>query len=99
MVCLSRASPSKPAIWRTFLCRSPRGSCSSCMLRFAPLPRSAEPELLDAPTHDLAALADNMRDLRTLDRYLGGTALTWQALWPLLRALPPGTTASLLDVA
>jgi SAM-dependent methyltransferase len=63
------------------------------------LPRSAEPELLDAPTHDLAALADNLRDLRVLDRYLGGTALTWRALWPMLRVLPPTTPATLLDVA
>jgi SAM-dependent methyltransferase len=63
------------------------------------LPRSAEPELLDAPAHDLAALADNLADLRALDRYLGGTALTWSALWPMLRALPPGTPATLLDVA
>jgi SAM-dependent methyltransferase len=63
------------------------------------LPRSAEPELLDAPTHDLAALADNLADLRALDRFLGGTALTWRALWPMLRALPPGAPATLLDVA
>lgn len=63
------------------------------------LPRSAEPELLDAPTHDLAALADNLRDLRALDRYLGGTALTWRVLWPMLRVMPPGTPATLLDVA
>jgi SAM-dependent methyltransferase len=64
-----------------------------------PLPRSTEPELLDAPAHDLAALADNLRDLRALDRYLGSTALTWRALWPMLRALPPGATTTLLDVA
>jgi SAM-dependent methyltransferase len=63
------------------------------------VPRSAEPELLDAPEHDLAALADNLRDLRALDRYLGGTALTWRALLPMLRALPPGTPTTLLDVA
>ncbi|HEU5099838.1 MAG TPA: methyltransferase domain-containing protein [Roseiflexaceae bacterium] len=63
------------------------------------LPRSAEPELLDSPAHDLAALADNLRDLRALDRYLGGTALTWRALRPMLRTLPPGTPATLLDVA
>src|SRR5215207_3192484 len=69
------------------------------MPTLAPLPRSAEPELLDAPTHDLAALADNLRDLRALDRYLGGTALTWRALWPMLRALPPSAPATLLDVA
>jgi len=69
------------------------------MLILPPLPRSAEPELLDAPAHDLVALADNLHDLRVLDRYLGGAALTWRALWPLLRVLPPGAPATLLDVA
>ncbi len=69
------------------------------MTTLFPLPRSAEPELLDASTHDLAALADNLGDLRALDRYLGGTALTWRALWPLLRTQPPGVPATLLDVA
>jgi len=75
------------------------GGNLSIVPTFAALPRSAEPELLDAPTHDLAALADNLRDLRALDRYLGGTALTWRALWPLLRELPPATSVTLLDVA
>jgi len=65
----------------------------------SPLPRSAEPELLDAPAHDLAMLADNLRDLRALDRYLGGTALTWRSLLPMLHALPPGAPTTLLDVA
>src|SRR5215212_3285437 len=69
------------------------------MLLFPALPRSAQLELLDAPAHDLAALADNLRDLRVLDRYLGGTALTWRALLPMLRALPSSTPATLLDVA
>ena len=70
-----------------------------------PLPRSAEAELLDRPSHDLAALADNLRDLRDIDRYLGGTALAWGgwglaiALRPMLQTLPPGARATLLDVA
>jgi SAM-dependent methyltransferase len=69
------------------------------MRLFSTPARSQEAELLDAPTHDLAALADNLRDLRDLDRYLQGTALTWSALLPMLRALPQGTPATLLDVA
>jgi hypothetical protein len=64
-----------------------------------PLPRSLETELLDAPAHDLAALAENLRDLRDLDRYLRGTALTWRALLPLLQQTPPGAPLTLLDVA
>jgi len=66
---------------------------------FAPLPRSHDAELLDGPIADLAALADNLRDLRELDRFLGGTALTWRALLPMLRALPRGARVTLLDVA
>jgi ubiquinone/menaquinone biosynthesis C-methylase UbiE len=64
-----------------------------------PLPRSDQAELLDQPAHDYDALADNLQDLRELDRYLGGTALTWRALWPLLCELPRGAPATLLDVA
>jgi hypothetical protein len=37
----------------------------------SPLARSPEAELLDAPSHDLAALAENLHDLRNLDRYFG----------------------------
>ncbi len=69
------------------------------MVGLLPLRRSAETELLDQPGHDYAALAENLQDLRELDRYLGGTALTWRALWPLLRELPHGAPATLLDVA
>jgi ubiquinone/menaquinone biosynthesis C-methylase UbiE len=62
------------------------------------LPRSSEAELLDSPAVDPAALADNLRDLRQVDRYLGGTALIWRYLLPMLRRLP-GRSATLLDVA
>ena len=48
------------------------------------LARSEATELLDGPIEDLGALADNLRDLRAIDRYLGGTTLTWRALRPLL---------------
>lgn len=69
------------------------------MLFFPALPRSSEPELLDAPAPDPAALDDNLRDLRSLDRWLGGTALTWRALRPMLRRLPTDAPLTLLDVA
>ena len=61
--------------------------------------RSDATELLDAPIVDHAALADNLRDLAYVDRYLGGTALTWRYLLPMLRRLPHGATTTLLDVA
>jgi SAM-dependent methyltransferase len=63
------------------------------------LRRSEAPELLDGPSVDPTALADNLRDLRQVDRYLGGTALIWRELLPMLRRQPRGATATLLDVA
>lgn len=63
------------------------------------LPRSDAPELLDSPSVDPAALADNLRDLGQVDRLLGGTALLWRELLPMLRRLPRGSPATLLDVA
>lgn len=64
-----------------------------------PLPRSADAELLDLPAPNLGALAENLRDLRDLDRLLGSSALTWRGLWPMLRRLPPSAPITLLDVA
>lgn len=64
-----------------------------------PLRRSDSAELLDQPTHDERALAENLQDLRQLDRLLAGTALAWKALWPLLRTLPRQPPVTLLDVA
>src|SRR5689334_20428434 len=63
------------------------------------LARSDAVELLDQPIADLDALADNLRDLRAIDRYLNGTALTWRYLLPMLREMPRGAPATLLDVA
>ena len=63
------------------------------------LPRSTARELIDGPIGDLDALADNLRDLRQVDRLLRSTALTWHYLWPMLRRLPRGASATLLDVA
>lgn len=62
-------------------------------------PRSHEAELLDLPGHDLAALAENLADLRAVDRLLGSSALTWRGLWPMLRSRSPGRAYRLLDVA
>jgi len=49
------------------------------------------PELLDGPLADQATLAGNLRDLRRVNRFLGGTALTGRALDALLRAAPAAT--------
>lgn len=42
------------------------------------------PELLDGPLDDLVALAANLRDLRRINRLLGGTRLSRQALGALV---------------
>jgi SAM-dependent methyltransferase len=62
------------------------------------LPRSNRPELLDQPIEDLAALAENLRDLRFTDPLLGATRLLWQTLLPFLRQ-HHGRKQMLLDVA
>lgn len=67
---------------------------------FGTLPRLQNTtELLDQPIADLKALAENLNDLRAVDRLLGGTRQLWQALKPLLYTLPRGAGATLLDVA
>jgi ubiquinone/menaquinone biosynthesis C-methylase UbiE len=44
----------------------------------------ATPELLDGPLDDVAALRGNLRDLRRVNRYLGGSLLSGQAVDVLL---------------
>src|SRR5688500_17474518 len=46
--------------------------------------RTDEEELMDRPGHDPAVLADNLNDLRLVNRWLGGAKLTVQALERLL---------------
>jgi ubiquinone/menaquinone biosynthesis C-methylase UbiE len=57
---------------------------------------AATPELLDGPLDDVAALRGNLRDLRRVNRYLGGSTLSRRAV-DLLLAREPGPH-SLLDV-
>jgi ubiquinone/menaquinone biosynthesis C-methylase UbiE len=57
---------------------------------------AATPELLDGPLDDVAALRGNLRDLRRVNRYLGGSLLSRKAV-DLLLAGEPGPH-SLLDV-
>jgi SAM-dependent methyltransferase len=56
-------------------------------------------ELLDGPLDDAPALAGNLRDLRRVNRWLGGTALTGRALEALAGpTADAGASISLLDV-
>lgn len=56
---------------------------------------SDTPELLDGPLEDGAALAGNLRDLRRVNRLLGGVRLSAAALDALA---PSATTLTMLDV-
>jgi ubiquinone/menaquinone biosynthesis C-methylase UbiE len=56
-------------------------------------------ELLDGPLDDARTLAGNLRDLRRVNRWLGGTRLTSRALEALVGpAADAGAAISLLDV-
>lgn len=67
------------------------------MLR--PLPRRDEPELLDAPGHDPAELAANFRDIRRVNRLLGGVATTMRHLPALIDRVPADRPVTILDLA
>lgn len=64
------------------------------------MPRAAHPaELLDGPLEDPVTLSGNLRDLRRVNRWLGGVALSAQALERVAgRAADQGAAISLLDV-
>ncbi|MCC6792079.1 MAG: methylase, partial [Thermomicrobiales bacterium] len=52
--------------------------------------RSAERELMDGPGLDPVELAANLRDIRRVNRLLGGTAIVLRLLPELLTGLPLG---------
>lgn len=54
-------------------------------------------ELLDGPL-DPRTLAANLRDLARVNRWLGGTGLSWRAIRPLLNERSPGQRLSLMDI-
>ena len=53
-------------------------------------------ELLDGPLDDPRALADNLRDLRRINRWLGGVSLSASAIVARSSMNPPNST--MLDV-
>ena len=64
------------------------------------LPRRKEAEeLLDQTGHDPAELAANLRDIRTVNRVAGGTAIVLRHLPRLLAHIPPDCPAEILDLA
>jgi ubiquinone/menaquinone biosynthesis C-methylase UbiE len=75
--------------------------CSTPLASFAipPLARTDEPEWMDAPGHDPAMLADNLGDLRRVNRWVGGVWLTLRGLDRLTAALYRGAPLTIVDLA
>jgi ubiquinone/menaquinone biosynthesis C-methylase UbiE len=67
-------------------------------LRFS-FPRRNEMELLDETGHDPVELAQNLRDIRRVNRLLGGTSTVLRHLPRLLDQVPATQMASILDLA
>lgn len=63
------------------------------------MPCSAEPELIDLPGQDPELLAANLRDLRRVNRLLGGSSLTLRGIRRIMKDFNPARRFSLLDVA
>jgi ubiquinone/menaquinone biosynthesis C-methylase UbiE len=55
--------------------------------------------LLDLPTHDPAELAANLRDIRTVNRLAGGSAVVLKHLPGLIARLPRDRPVDILDLA
>jgi ubiquinone/menaquinone biosynthesis C-methylase UbiE len=64
-----------------------------------PLVRTDEPEWMDAPGHATAVLADNLSDLRRVNRWVGGVRLTLRGLQRLTAELPRGAALTIVDLA
>lgn len=62
------------------------------------LPRERSPELMDVPGVEPRALAQSLRDLRRVNRWLGGTRTAVGAVLPLLREID-APEIRVLDVA
>lgn len=58
---------------------------------------SGATELLDGPL-EAHVLEGNLRDLVRLNRWLGGSRLSWRALQTVMQPVPANHTVSLLDV-
>lgn len=64
-----------------------------------PLPRCDETELLDESEHDQHELAENFRDIRRVNRLLGGTSIILRHLPQLLDSVPVDQPVTILDLA
>lgn len=64
-----------------------------------PLTRCDQTELLDESDHEPDELAANFRDIRRVNRLLGGTSVILRHLPRLLDRIPHNTPATMLDLA
>jgi ubiquinone/menaquinone biosynthesis C-methylase UbiE len=62
------------------------------------LPRSDEPELMDVPGQPDVLVRENLHDLTRVNRWLGGTRLTLDALDRALEQVPKRTSVRVLDI-
>ncbi|GAB4201944.1 MAG: hypothetical protein OHK0022_24520 [Roseiflexaceae bacterium] len=68
-------------------------------MRWLELERAEEQELIDQGGHAPELLAENLADMRRINRWLGGVQLSVRALARLDRTGPPGAELAVLDVA
>lgn len=64
-----------------------------------PWPRSVAFELMDGPGLDLDDLSANLRDIRRVNRFFGGTATVLRHLPSLVADIPAGQPITILDLA
>jgi SAM-dependent methyltransferase len=64
-----------------------------------PPARSNKTELLDTGQHNPTELAENFRDIRRVNRLLGGTSAVLRELPPLLDPIPQDRPVTILDLA
>jgi len=63
------------------------------------LPRSSATELLDGPAVDPGELGANLRDIRRVNRFFGGSSTILRHLPELIAEIPPDRTITVLDLA
>src|SRR3954452_5730520 len=82
------------------MAQSKRNTSGLGLIHDLSLSRSDRTELLDEAVNDLAELDENLRDIRRVNRLLGGTSTVLRHLPRLLATMPPRTEpVSILDLA
>ncbi|MEK6565210.1 MAG: methyltransferase domain-containing protein [Bacteroidota bacterium] len=71
------------------------------MALFVPMRRfdPAKPEMMDLPGNDPALLAEDLKNLRTINRYFGGFDAVAKTILPFFRSVASDKTVEILDLA